>query len=123
MGGMMSESATVLVVDDDPDTREIVTTLLEDDGYHVDTASDGAEGLRLAKDHQPDAVILDVSMPVMDGWQFLEAWSALPPERRAPVVVVSAVRDWAKAMNGGAKGYLSKPFDIETLEATLDSVL
>jgi len=120
---MMSEHAMVPVVDDDPDTREIVTTLLEGDGYHVDAASDGSEGLRLAEDRQPDAVILNVTMPVMDGWQFLEAWSALPPERGAPVVVVSTVRDRATAMRRGARAYLSKPFDIETLECTLASVL
>jgi len=119
----MRQESTVLVVDDDADIREIVTTVLEEDGYHVDTASNGAEGLRVANEHQPDAIILDLTMPVMDGWQFLDAWRARPPERRAPVLVLSALRDWARAMRHGAKAYLSNPFDIETLEATLASVL
>ena len=122
-GDLMSGSATVLVVDDDADVREIVTTLLEEDGYKVDTASNGAEALRVANRHQPDAIVLDVSMPVMDGWQFLDAWRARPPERRAPVLVVSVLRDWARAMNRGARAHLSKPFDIATLESTLASVL
>src|SRR5205823_13920855 len=101
----------------------IVTTLLDEDGYHVDTAANGAEGLRVADEHLPDAIILDVTMPVMDGWQFLEQWRSRPPERRPPVLVLSAVRDWARAMSRGAKAYVSKPFDLTTLETTLASVL
>jgi len=119
----MTENATVLVVDDDPVVRDIIATLLEEDGYQVDTARDGEEGLRRATEHQPDAIILDVNMPVMDGWQFLDAWRDRPAERRAPVLVLSTVRDWAEAMRRGAKAYLSKPFDLETLEITLSSVL
>src|SRR3954452_18447721 len=98
---MMSERATVLIVDDAPEIREIVTTLLEEDGYDVASAANGAEALCKASAHQPDAIILDVTMPVMDGWQFLEQWRVRPPERRAPVLVLSAVRDWGKAMSRG----------------------
>ena len=119
----MTQNSTVLVVDDDAEIREIVATVLEDDGYHVDTACDGADALCKANEHQPDAIILDAMMPVMDGWQFLEAWRARPPECRAPVVVVSAVHDWPSVSALGAKAYLSKPYDLATLEATLASVL
>ena len=97
--------------------------MLEEDGYHVDTASDGAEALRMACEHEPSAILLDVSMPVMDGWAFLAQWRAKPTSERAPVVVVSAQRDWRTALDSGAQGYLSKPFDLDTLEATLASVL
>lgn len=118
-----SRDARVLVVDDDADIREVVAAVLEDDGYRVDTASNGAEALRKAKKHRPDAIILDVTMPVMDGWQFLAQWRTRPARHRAPVLVVSVLRDWRAALDRGAKAYLSKPFDLERLEMTLASVL
>jgi DNA-binding response OmpR family regulator len=123
MGATMSQEVRVLVVDDDPDVREVVATVLGDDGYEVDTASDGAEALRKVGEHAPDAVILDAMMPVMDGYEFLKLWRTRPVEERAPVLVVSAVRDWRTALESGAQGYLSKPFDLDSLEAALRTVL
>ena len=119
----MSRDARVLVVDDDAEIREIVATVLEEDGYRVDTASNGAEALRVANESQPDAVILDARMPVMDGWAFLERWRARPAKHRAPVLVISSARDRRTALDRGARAYLSKPFDLETLETTLARVL
>ena len=119
----MGQGRSVLVVDDDPDIRDVIATALEDDGYSVDTASNGAEALDKAEHHQPDAVVLDATMPVMDGWEFLEHWQERPVERRAPVIVVSAYRASKAALRRGAKGYLSKPFDLDTLEHTLEIVL
>jgi DNA-binding response OmpR family regulator len=119
----MSRDARVLVVDDDPDVREIVATVLGDDGYEVDTASNGAEALHKVGEHEPDAVILDAMMPVMDGYEFLKLWRTRPVEERAPVLVVSAIRDWRAARDAGAQGYLSKPFDLDSLEAALRTVL
>jgi CheY-like chemotaxis protein len=119
----MSQDRTVLVVDDDAEIREIIATALEDDGYGVETAANGVEALRKANEHQPCAVILDAVMPVMDGWQFLKEWRTRPPEQRAPVLVVSSVFHWRRAFDLGAQAYLSKPFDVETLETTLASVL
>jgi len=110
-------------VDDDAEVREVVATVLEDDGYRVDTASNGAEALSKAGQHPPDAVILDARMPVMDGWAFLARWRARPAKHRPPVLVVSSARDWRTALDRGAQAYLSKPFDIDTLETTLASVL
>jgi CheY-like chemotaxis protein len=120
---MTEKDTRVLVVDDDADIREVVARALEDDGYRVETACNGAEALRQADQHAPDAIILDAMMPVMDGWEFLATWRARPVGHRAPVLVVSASRDARAAMDRGAKAYLSKPFDLETLEATLASVL
>jgi CheY-like chemotaxis protein len=119
----MNQDKTVLVVDDDAEIREVVATVLEDDGYRVDTASNGAEALRVANEHEPDAVLLDVTMPVMNGWEFLARWRARPADHRAPVVVISSARDRRTALDRGAKAYLSKPFDLETLETALASVL
>jgi len=119
----MSQDKTVLVVDDDAEIREIVATVLEADGYRVDTASNGAEALRKAHEHEPDAVILDVTMPVMGGWEFLAQWRTQPTEHRAPVLVISCARDRRTALDRGAKAYLAKPFDLDTLETTLASVI
>lgn len=119
----MSQDARVLVVDDDDTIREMIATALVDDGYRVDTASDGADALRKANEHQPDAVILDAMMPVMNGWEFLAQWRSRCAQRRAPVLVVSAVGNLRTALDSGAQGYLSKPFDLDTLEAALASVL
>ena len=119
----MSQDKAVLVVDDDAEIRELVATVLEDDGYRVDTASNGAEALRKAHAHAPDAVILDVTMPVMGGWEFLAKWRTRPTEHFAPVLVISSARDRCTALDRGAQAYLSKPFDLDTLETTLASVI
>ena len=119
----MSQDKTALVVDNDAEIRDVIATVLEDDGYSVDTASDGAEALRKVDEHEPDAVILDVMMPRMDGWEFLALWRTRPAEDRAPILVISAVGDRRTALDSGAQGYLSKPFDLDTLESTLASVL
>jgi two-component system, OmpR family, response regulator len=82
-----------------------------------------AEALDKAERHRPDAVVLDAMMPVMDGWEFLARWRERPAECRAPVLVVSAAEGWQAALREGATGYLSKPFDLDTLESTLRLVL
>jgi|SRR5581483_5367027 len=118
-----TQQRTILVVDDDADIRALLAEALEDEGYRVDTASDGAEALSVASQREPCAILLDVMMPGMNGWQFLEAWRTRPAERRAPVLVVSGVDDWPAALDLGARGFVSKPFDLSTLETTLASVL
>ena len=120
---MMRQDTRVLVVDDDAAIRDMIAMLLEDDGYHVDTACDGAEALRKANQRQPRAIILDAMMPVMDGWEFLKRWRIRPANQRSPVLLVSAVGNWQMALDAGAQGYLSKPFDLDSLEAALARVL
>ena len=120
---MADRDARVLVVDDDAAIREVVATVLEDDGYRVDTASNGAEALCKADEYRPDAVILDVTMPIMGGWEFLANWRTRPTEHRAPVLIISSARDRRTALDRGAQAYLSKPFDLDTLETTLAGVL
>ncbi len=115
----MGQDTSVLVVDDDADIRDLIASVLEEDGYNVATASNGAEALRKVSEHEPDAIILDAMMPRMTGWEFLALWRTRPPADRAPVLVISAV--WDKQM--GAQAFLAKPFDIEMLEATLARVL
>ena len=119
----MRLESTVLVVDDDAAIRDMIAMALADGGYNVATASDGADALRKVGEHEPDAIILDAMMPRMNGWEFLALWRTRPAEDRAPVMVISAVCDAPRAITSGAQAFLAKPFDIESLEATLASVI
>ena len=111
----MNKSGPILIVEDD---EAILTTLeltLEDEGYEVLTASDGAAALELLERQLPALILLDMKMPVMDGWKFAQAYRARP-EPRAPVLVVTAATDAAqRAVEIGADGYLAKPFEIDDL--------
>jgi two-component system, chemotaxis family, chemotaxis protein CheY len=102
----------VLVVDDDPAIREFVSQALEAEGYEVQTASNGAEALHLIGQQPPCVVLLDMKMPVMDGWGFMQAYC--PQEQRAPIIVFSAhVKGPDQLLC--AKEFLAKPFDLEKL--------
>ena len=119
----MTHVRTLLVVVDEPSMRAFLRLSLEDEGYRVETASDGREALAKVQRHPPDAVLLDLMMPIMDGWGFLAAQRMLSAECRCPVVVMSAVGGSHMAREHGASGFLAKPFDIDELLATLATVL
>ena len=106
---------TVLVIDDDPDAREIITRALGKDGIPVITASSGKEGLRIAHEIQPAAITLDVMMQDMDGWSVLRALKANPRLRNVPVVMLTMVDDKSRGYALGATDYLTKPVDREQL--------
>jgi CheY-like chemotaxis protein len=111
----------VLVIDDEPDVQRLTQTLLAVNGYHVVVARHGKEGIKLLQDHCPDLIVLDLNMPVMDGWQFRAEQRHLPPRLAAvPVVLVSGdddVPDHAAALQ--VEVVLKKPFEAEKL---LDAV-
>lgn len=103
----------VLVVDDDQDIRELLVSVLSDDGYEAQSARDGSEALRVLECWPADVVVLDLMMPVMDGWTFAERmrerWSI-------PIVVLSAATDLQRhAVRLRAADVVSKPFDLDTL--------
>ena len=107
----------VLVVDDDPTIRALVVEALTDDGYPVVEATDGQEALQLCGTADPCLILLDMRMPVMDGWAFASAYRE-QFRLRAPVIVMTAARDartWADQI--GADGVLPKPFDLADLSA------
>lgn len=110
---------TVLVIDDDPESREIVEHFLRKDGFEVATAGGGEEGLRLAHKLRPAAITLDVMMPDMDGWSVLRALKADPVLRDVPVVMLTMVDDKGKGYSLGATDYLTKPVDRAQLHAAL----
>jgi len=121
----MSDTANILLVDDEPGMLRYIRTLLEVDDYKVETASTGEEALeRVQKGFQPDLVLLDVLMPGIDGLQTLEQLRQMKPGLK--VVMLSCVTDTRKvvqAMRLGAQDYLTKPFQKAELDAVLHQCL
>ena len=112
-------SSRVLVIDDDAAVRDLMTRFLGKEGFSVATASGGEEGLRLARELQPDVITLDVLMPGMDGWSVLAALKADPALVDVPVVMLTMLDDRNLGYALGAADYLTKPIDRERLVAVL----
>ncbi len=110
----------VLVVDDEPDLRALYAVNLRDAGHEVLTASNGAEGLGVVVRERPDVVLVDLMMPVMDGYEFLQRLRRMPDHCRTPAVVVSAVATGGYSRKLGASGFVAKPFDAEELISVLE---
>lgn len=107
--------AHVLVIDDDPDMRDVVSQALEAFGYRVTTAAHGVEGLAVLEHGLPDLILLDMRMPVMDGWTFAAEFRRRH-DSQVPIVVCTAAEDTARrAREVGAVGALSKPFELDDL--------
>ncbi len=119
----VTQGKSVLVVDDDPGIRSFMSIALRMEGFVVDTASNGAEALAKARQSHPDAIILDMMMPGMDGRDFVNAWRAEPANRRAPVVMMSAGSAPAGVDESSVQAFLAKPFDLEALLGKLDSLM
>ncbi len=106
------EPKTVLVVDDDPDSRNICTLFLQHHGYRVLEAGDGAEGVRRAQEDRPDMVLMDVTLPVLDGWAATRRLKEQPETSTIPVVILTGhalEEDRERARSAGGDGYLPKP--------------
>ena len=109
------------MVDDDPDVRAILAQALEDEGYEARVARDGREALGVLGGWQPDLIVLDLMMPVMDGRAFRARQRAMPGADAVPVVVLSAAHDSLRRGDDlGAAAVLAKPFDLDALLGTLD---
>ncbi len=104
---------SVLVVEDDHDVRSTLNDFLSDEGYEVDTAANGKEALEHLDKHKPGLVLLDLMMPVMNGWEFLERKNKTPEISGVPVLVLSAVP--GKPYVPGALACLKKPIDLHRL--------
>jgi len=119
-------SERILVVDDDPDIVQFVRANLEVEGYTVRTATSGTEGLEQAFAEVPDLVLLDVSMPDVDGLEVLRRLQVSPATANVAVVLLTARAHSADRVHGlelGADDYVTKPFDIEELVARMRAVL
>jgi DNA-binding response OmpR family regulator len=115
--------ASVLVVDDDPDIRGLVRELLERAGHVVHEAGDGREGLRIFHVERPELVVLDASMPDLDGWETLER---IRDVSAVPVVMLTALAqevDKVRGLRAGADDYVTKPFGRQELVARIEGLL
>ena len=114
----MKSTGGILVVDDDPDLRDFLRLLLTSMGFEVITAANGQEALTVMEGHNPDLILLDMKMPVMNGWEFCRALECR--DARPPIVVLTAAPDpAARAAEAHADGWLGKPFEYEDREATV----
>jgi len=114
-----TEGKPVLVIDDDADTRQVLKRFLNRKGFPIECASNGEEGLRLARELHPMAIILDVMMPGMDGWAVLSTLKSEPDVRDIPVVMLTIVDDKNLGYGLGATDYMIKPVDRDRLTEIL----
>lgn len=120
------EPRQVLIVEDDKDSREVYQEILETNGFDVETATSGPEGLRLAQDLHPGAVILDISIPELDGWAVASSLKADPATRDILVIIVTAYafpEDRTRATDIGCEGFLTKPCEPSRVLAEVQRLL
>src|SRR5471032_1148620 len=113
----------ILIVEDEPDLLRSIAQALREEGYAVDTADNGDDGLFNAEGTDYDAIILDVMLPGIDGWEILKR---LRKTKKTPVLMLTArdqTRDRVKGLDSGADDYLVKPFDLDELFARLRAII
>ena len=114
---------SVLIVEDDRNIQELLQLYLEKEGYAVTVASDGGQGLAKFRSIKPDLVLLDVMMPVMDGWSVCRAIRA---DSQTPIIMLTAkgeTDDKVSGLKSGADDYVTKPFEMKELLARIEAVL
>jgi len=113
----------ILVVEDEPDLLRSIAQALREEGYAVDTAANGKEGLFSAENTAYDAIVLDLMMPLMDGWEMIVR---LRKTKKTPVLMLTArdlPRDRVRGLDTGADDYVTKPFDLPELFARLRALI
>jgi CheY-like chemotaxis protein len=117
--------ATILIADDHDDNRELLVLLLSGAGYNVREARDGSECLAIAKHQAPDLIVVDLSMPVLDGWAVFRELKADERTRTIPCMAVTAHADLdrSQALETGFSAYVSKPFSSDVLLKTVARLL
>lgn len=121
---MDKEKQTILLVDDEKDLLLLIKEELEEHNYHVLMALNGQEALdQISQNGVPDLILLDMNMPIMNGWTFSQKFADIYG-RTSPIVIMTAADDsQTRAMEIGADSYLGKPFDMESLNKTVESIL
>ena len=124
---MIEETATILVVDDEPRNVRILQIQLEARGYTVLTAGDGADALEIIADKPPDLILLDINMPKVDGFQVVKRVRADKKTEFIPIIMITALRDThenrIKAVEAGADDFIEKPFNSFEVMARIKSLL
>ena len=112
------------MVDDDPDILEALSEILESEGFAIRQARNGQEALEILETVSPNLILLDLMMPVMDGWEFAVKMRRRVDWSQIPVIVLSADRNiGGRARELGALGYLAKPFELSALLSLVQSSL
>ena len=114
---------SVLIVEDDKNIAELLQMYLEKEGYAVTIANDGGQGLTQFRSTQPDLVLLDVMMPVMDGWTLCKT---IRSESQTPIIMLTAkseTDDKVTGLKSGADDYITKPFEMKEVLARIEAVL
>ena len=107
----------ILIVEDNFDNMALLKILLERENYQILSASNGEEGLNIVRSKIPDLIILDLDMPIVNGWEVLITLKSDPKYQDIPIVVVTAhllSGEYTKVMKAGANGYIAKPFKVST---------
>ena len=123
---MKDKNPKILIVDDEPFNVDYLEQELEDLDYDTVSAFNGQQALKQVDDESPDVILLDIMMPVMDGFQVLERIKADDTRRDIPVIIISAMSDLDSVVKGiklGAEEYMPKPFDEVLLKARIEAVL
>ena len=118
--------ARILVADDNDEIRQLLETIMTSEGHKVVSAANGQEALDLMMAHAPDVLILDVMMPVMDGYSVLREMKAAGMRDTTKVLVLTAKtseQDWVRGYKLGADQYLTKPFEVDELVASVQGML
>jgi len=122
----MDDAKTILVVDDSPSVRAVLSDMLEEEGYKPMEAGDGQEALKLVDFIKFDLIITDLTMPVMDGFEFIRQAKKHPNCKFVPIVVLTSEEDTQRlqeAKTAGASTSLTKPFKVNQLRAMLKMVV
>lgn len=123
MQATATQPDTVMVVEDEAAVSEMVVAALEDEGYRVLTARDGQDALQAVQREPPDAIVLDLRLPSVDGWQVVRWCRARPVTSATPIIVVSAVRDAVQDADIEPLVFVEKPFDLDVLLALVEDAV
>ena len=116
----------ILVVEDTEDNLHLIMVLLQKSGFAILEARDGAEGVELAVKEKPDLILMDISLPVLDGYEATTRIKAIDETKDIPVIALTSyamVGDKEKALNAGCVGYITKPINPETFVAEMEKYL
>lgn len=122
----LNKDYLILVVEDAPDTRVLLRLLFEDEGYRVLTAEDGVSAVAMALRELPDAIVMDMSLPRLDGYNAARLIRREPALAGVPLIACTAFNRWewrGKAIAAGFDAFLTKPIDMGLLAATLSALL
>ncbi|MCC6905910.1 MAG: response regulator [Anaerolineae bacterium] len=123
---MSEDEKPILIIEDNPDNRVLITDMLHSMGYQVIEAPDGDSGVRLAHQHRPALILMDLSLPSKDGWQATREIKNSPELAHIPVVALTAHAmrgDRERALEAGCDEYLTKPVSLGELSRTFSAVL